>query len=311
MICGIFLLVLLLLAPFLKEWRRLPMDARARADAPGRFAPLSRGATHYQLLGPSGGPLAICVHGLSTPSFVFEALAAFLIGRGYRVLLYDHYGRGYSDRPRGRQDAWFFASHLTELLDHLDLNERFDLYGYSMGGSIAAAYAAQNPSSVKQLILLAPAGMGHKLGNLFGWASRFWGLGDWLVHARYPRLHLAGTEAERAISSSVSFLIERQQKELQYRGFIPAILSSTRGILAQKMAAEHSAIQRHGIRVLAIWGGQDHVIPVALKECLQGWNPQARQFVILDAGHALPYSHTEQVTALLEAELQLIPRVSP
>ena len=109
-------------------------------------------STHYQLLGPSGGPLAICVHGLSTPSFVFEALAAFLIGRGYRVLLYDHYGRGYSDRPKGRQDARFFASHLTELLDHLDLNERFDLYGYSMGGSIAAAYAAQNPSSVKQLI---------------------------------------------------------------------------------------------------------------------------------------------------------------
>jgi hypothetical protein len=31
----------------------------------------------------------------------------------------------------------------------------------------------------------------------------------------------------------------------------------------------------------------------------------------LDAGHALPYSHTEQVTALLEAELHVIPRVSP
>ena len=77
--------------------------------------------------------LAICVHGLSTPSFVFEALAAFLIGRGYRMLIYDHYGRGYSDRPKGHQDARFFASHLTELLDHLDLKESFDLYGYSIG----------------------------------------------------------------------------------------------------------------------------------------------------------------------------------
>ena len=97
----------------------------------------------------------------------------------------------------------------------------------------------------------------------------------------------------------MSFLIERQQKELHYRGFIPAILSSARGILAHKMAAEHSAIQRHGIRVLAIWGVQDHVIPVALKGCLQSWNPHARQFVIWDAGHALPYSHTQQVTACL------------
>ena len=157
MICVIFLLVFLLLAPFLKEWWRLPMDARARADAPGRFAPLSRGATHYQLLGPPGGPLAICVHGLSTPSFVFEALAAFLIGHGYRVLLYDHYGRGYSDRPKGRQDARFFASHLTELLDHLDLNESFDLYGYSIGGLNRSGVCGAKPVIRKAAY---PAGSG-------------------------------------------------------------------------------------------------------------------------------------------------------
>ncbi len=72
---------------------------------------------------------------------MFEALADFLIGRGHRVLIYDHYGRGYSDRPKGSQDARFFASHLTELLDHLHLKESFDLYGYSMGSSIAVAYA--------------------------------------------------------------------------------------------------------------------------------------------------------------------------
>jgi hypothetical protein len=34
-ICGIFLLALLLMAPVLSDWRRLPMDARARMRRAG------------------------------------------------------------------------------------------------------------------------------------------------------------------------------------------------------------------------------------------------------------------------------------
>ena len=44
----LFLIVIAILAaPFIIEWRRIPMDAQARADAPGEFASLSNGITHY------------------------------------------------------------------------------------------------------------------------------------------------------------------------------------------------------------------------------------------------------------------------
>ena len=118
----LFLIVIAILAaPFIIEWRRIPMDAQARADAPGEFAELSNGITHYQFHGPVDGPLVVCVHGLTTPSFVYEGLAKRLMERGYRVLVYDHYGRGYSDRPKGDQDRAFFVSHLEELLEHLNI----------------------------------------------------------------------------------------------------------------------------------------------------------------------------------------------
>ncbi|NDD43770.1 MAG: alpha/beta hydrolase, partial [Rhodobacteraceae bacterium] len=43
----LFLIVIAILAaPFIIEWRRIPMDAQARADAPGEFAELSNGITH-------------------------------------------------------------------------------------------------------------------------------------------------------------------------------------------------------------------------------------------------------------------------
>ena len=94
----LFLIVMTILAaPFIIEWRRIPMDAQARADAPGEFASLSNGITHFQFHGPVDGPLVVCVHGLTTPSFVYEGLAKRLVERGHRVLVYDHYGRGYSE----------------------------------------------------------------------------------------------------------------------------------------------------------------------------------------------------------------------
>ena len=60
----LFLIVIAILAaPFIIEWCRIPMDAQARADAPGEFASLSNGITHYQFHGPVDGSLLGCVHG--------------------------------------------------------------------------------------------------------------------------------------------------------------------------------------------------------------------------------------------------------
>ncbi len=62
----IFLLVVLAI-PLIVETRRKPMDANARRDAPGEFATLSQGATHFQWIGPMRGPVAVCVHACRYP----------------------------------------------------------------------------------------------------------------------------------------------------------------------------------------------------------------------------------------------------
>ena len=118
------------------------MGETERAYAPGNFVSLSKGLVHYRWFGEKHNDLVVCVHGLTTPSFVFESLAEYYVKSGKCVLVFDNYGRGYSDRPKGKQDKEFFINQLDELLDKLDLNkEKFELVGYSMGGSIASAYA--------------------------------------------------------------------------------------------------------------------------------------------------------------------------
>ena len=282
-------------APYIAERRRLVMDDDARADAPGEFIDLKHGRTHYRYFGPQAAPLAVCVHGLTTPSFVFEALADGLVAKGYRVLVYDHYGRGFSDRPNAAQDREFFVSHLDELLNALGEHEKFLLIGYSMGGAVAAAYSAAFAQRVRNLVLVAPAGMGHQLGPLANFIRVMPGIGGWLFMAGYERSHRSGTEKERALHSAVPFVVDRQQRELQYRGFLPSVLSSLRNGLRAQAKADHQSIHEAGTKVVAIWGAADDVIPLDCKDKMAGWNPAAEQVVVPDEGHSLPYTHPDAV----------------
>ena len=291
-------------APYIAERRRLVLDDDARADAPGAFIDLKHGRTHYRYFGPQSAPLAVCVHGLTTPSFVFEALADGLVAKGYRVLVYDHYGRGFSDRPTAAQDSAFFVSHLNELLEALGETESVLLIGYSMGGAISTAYTAAFEERVQRLVLLAPAGMGHQLGPIAKIIRMVPGLGGWLFLASYGRSHRKGTEKERTLNSAVPFVVDRQQRELQYRGFLPSVLSSLRNGLRAHSKADHQSIHAAGTCVTAIWGAADDVIPLYCKDKMAGWNPAAEQVVVPEAGHSLPYTHPDAV-------LEQIPQAPP
>ena len=291
----VILLIGCLAFPYLLECMRFKMDQNARLDAPGDFCCLTKGLTHYRYFGPTVGPLVVCIHGLTTPSFVFEAMANEFVARGYRVLVYDHYGRGFSDRPSGVQDDQFFVQHLRELLAALQEKSKFDLLGYSMGGAIASAFAAEYPEHIKKLILLAPGGMGHKLSFLEKIALKVPLFGTWTFMTLYARIHRQGTEKERALVSDVNYVVDRQQRELNYLGFLPSVLASLRGVLATSSQADHQKLAHTNIEVIAVWGAEDMVIPITGKERLLKWNPHSRQMVIAHAGHGLAYTHVTEV----------------
>lgn len=285
--------------PFLSEYIRPRMRDKHRALAPGAFAKLPKGITHYRWLGPANGPLAVCVHGLTTPSFVWEPIAEKLGEMGFRVLVYDLYGRGYSDRPPGAQDADFFCDQLDALLDELDIDAPFTLLGYSMGGAIATAYAARHPHRINQLVLIAPAGLGHDLGPVADLAANHDKLGKWLALGFYPRALRRATQADRGLPSAIPDMVDRQILETRWRGFAPAVLSSLRGIMSEDLESAHEKIAQAGLPVLAIWGKEDEVIPIAGLGKLAEWNRDARQEVIEEAGHALAYTHVDEVARVL------------
>ncbi len=294
----LLLLVVVAAVPFVVERRRTAIGPEMRKDAPGEFAELSGGLTHYRWDGPEDGPVLVCIHGLTTPSFVYDTLVPGLVDLGFRVLRYDLWGRGYSDRTGGDQTRHFFIRQLRELLQDQGIEGPVTVMGYSMGGSIATVYAAEEADRVQRLILLAPAGLRHKAGTMANLARRLPLVGDWLMlafgarHLRQVAAELAGECADlRSISA-------RAAAETQVQGYLPAVLSSQRNLLAEDLTEEHMYLAEHGLPVVAVWGGDDTVIPISAMEDLARLNPSARQAAVPGASHALPITRPE---AVLEA----------
>lgn len=268
------ILLAVIAAPFaIDALRRVP----DRAKAPGQFAQLSQGVTHYQWGGPVRGPVVVAIHGLTTPSPIWDGIGDRLGRLGYRVLVYDLYGRGFSDAVPGRQDRAFFLRQLSDLLADQGLADDLTLLGYSMGGAIATAFAADHPERMKRLILLAPGGIDMAEDRFTRLCRRVPGLGDWL--------HLAIGAAYRR------------------KGLLPAVLSSRRHMLADIQEAEHRKIHRDGTPVVAIWGDADRVIPLTALGKLAQWSRATRQEVVKGAGHDMPTTHAAEVTEILRQVL--------
>ena len=141
--------------PVWLENRRTPVGEAQRRGSPGGFAGLSDGVTHYRWFGPEGGRPVVLIHGLTTSSYVFGGIISELQIQGFRILAYDLFGRGLSDRPTKSQTRSFFICQLRELLQELQVHGQVMLVGYSMGGAIAQELAINYPNRVSSLLLVS------------------------------------------------------------------------------------------------------------------------------------------------------------
>jgi hypothetical protein len=113
--------VLILLVPFVaaaflaRDREPLTLNERERSRLPGSFVALSQGYTNYEVMGPASGRVVLLVPGISIPRGVFARTLAPLAEAGYRVIAFDLYGRGFSDRPRVRYDAALFNRQIDDL----------------------------------------------------------------------------------------------------------------------------------------------------------------------------------------------------
>lgn len=279
-----------------------PLDEIERARAPGQFAALPDGKLHYRLSGPEGAPLIVMVHGFSTPGFIFDQNAAALREAGFRVLQFDHFGRGWSDRPDARYDIDFYDRELTSLLDALAVNEPVGLVGLSMGGPIAAEFAVRHPERVARVFLFVPAGF--DVAGTDGFQAdliRTPVIGDWLWSVvamgsltSDPQYDETGLAPEDRLQGDFT-------EQMAYRGFGRALLSSFRHFPMQGRDDTFAALAASGMPVAAVFGTADPTVLISSADKMRAVMPEADVHVLEGADHGLNYKRHREANPILTA----------
>ena len=109
-----------------------------------------------QYVEAGSGPTVILLHGLGGSAQVWQ-LNIGPLAEKYRVIVPDQIGFGKSDKPLVNYRIRTYVDFLDQFCKQLKI-ERASLVGNSMGGWIAAMFAASFPDRVDKLVLVDAAG---------------------------------------------------------------------------------------------------------------------------------------------------------
>lgn len=119
------------------------------------------GSVRVYEFGPEDGRKVLLVHGISTPCLALGGVAHQLADRGCRVMLFDLFGRGYSENPSDLpHDLRLFSTQILIALASSPVAwKTFSIVGYSLGGGISAGFTSYFPDMIENLVLLCPSGL--------------------------------------------------------------------------------------------------------------------------------------------------------
>jgi pimeloyl-ACP methyl ester carboxylesterase len=285
------------IARYLKSSQEtLALDAAARQRAPGAFVQLDAGMTHYQLGGPPGGPPVLLINGFSTPYNIWDPTFDALTRAGFRVLRYDLFGRGWSDRPDAAYDVDFFVGQAAGLLKALGIEGPVDAGGVSMGGAIAASLAARFPQRVRRVMLFDPAFFDGVRPVL---SLRAPLIGEYNMAVRVAPGLAQSQWKDFAHPERFPDYLQPYHEQMRYRGFRRALLATMRNYMSQDTSEDFRALGRSGRPVLLVWGRNDKNTPLELSQKVRAAIPQAEFHVVEEAAHIPHYEYPEIVNPLI------------
>jgi len=245
---------------------------------------------YYEIHG-SGAPLVL-INGLAYDLWMWHKMVPFL-AQHFQVLTFDNRGAGLSDAPKGPYSAEMLADDLAGLLDGLGIPQAA-IFGHSMGGFIAQAFALKYPEKVSQLILSATnfGGPRHVPITQEAMAVLMDISGDPAARLRrgiavscapgYSEVHTDFIEEWVNYRLAHPLLPEPYQAQLA----IGLALMSEGASFEKKLSAVQAP-------TLILFGEHDKVVPPANAPLLAQAIPHAKVEILPGAGHFFPFEIPE------------------
>lgn len=247
---------------------------------------------HHASHGPPHGDSLVFVHGsgpgASGHSNFKKNILAFAKA-GYRVLVPDLPGFGYSSKPTDQDyTTEFFATHLVGLLNALGIR-RFALIGNSLGGAVSIRVALDHPERVFKLILMAPGGiedletylampaMTTMINHFVDGTLDRNGLRRVLETLVYDRRHVTDELVDERM-----VVLRKQPAEVLGRMKVPNM---------------ESELPRIACPVLSFWGVNDALLPASGGLKITRACRPSRHIELAECGHWVMVEHTRVFNA--------------
>lgn len=275
------------------------LNEGVRTRLGGNYVTLSDGVTHYQWEGPLEGQVVVLVHGATVPMWVWKNLAADLAEGGFRVLRYDKFGRGYSDRPDIPYNRDLYRKQLLELVDELGLKHPFDLVGLSLGGATAVNFTATYPDRVRKLVLIAPVINDFKVPVLFQVPV----LGEFAARLIGIRLIVSRFREQLQTVPDFKSYQKRYVEQTTYKGFQRSLLSMIRNDALGDYDAAYQTVGNQARDILLIWGTDDAEITRVMIGNVRTLIPNLQFRPVEGAGHGIVLEKGDLINAMVESFL--------
>jgi pimeloyl-ACP methyl ester carboxylesterase len=260
------------------------LDETARKVAPGKFIRLSDGVTHYKIDGPDTGRVVVLAHGFSVPLYIWDSTAAHLSAAGYRVVRYDGFGRGWSDRPDVPYDDKLYERQLGELLDSLRITGKVDFGGVSYGGYATGVYTGRHPDRVRSLILVDPvAGTTPATMHPIDFPI----IGPYMFQTMAVPNMDKGQASDFIEPARFPDWASRYRVQMKYKGFGRALRSTQIERRGMDTDTLYRRVAAGNFPVLLIWGVKDRTVPFERNELVRKAIPGA-EFHAMDKSAHLP-----------------------
>ncbi|MDP8223410.1 MAG: alpha/beta hydrolase [Candidatus Lernaella stagnicola] len=249
---------------------------------------------HYIDIG-RGEPVFL-LHGFAANTYSWKRNAQPIVDAGFRVILVDLPGQGFSGVPPKNYAASVenIAGAVLQLADHLKL-DKFNVVGVSMGGGLTLYLTWKHPDRIKRSVVLDPASFDQEvplvlrmlttpgLGAVLAEVNGRWTVENSLKKITVQRDFLTKTFVDE---------YTRPLTKPGFNQFIRRLMSDFFSPEFARMVANYDTIKRP---MLIIWGKQDPWIPLEFGERLHALVPDSELLVIDDCGHMVQAERPEVV----------------
>ena len=254
---------------------------------PGDYVKLTNGYTYFEDVNINSQiGNVVLVHGFSVPSYIMRTTFNSIKERGYRVIMMDLYGRGFSDNPNLPQTDKLRATQVIELMKSRGIKSA-SLVGLSNGGRIISKIADLEPDLVNNLFYIASSGF-YEYEEIDDKNVYQKEIDDMIL--KYPEM--AEGQVNDFFEGDKYPNWITQYEELQtHEGFARALISTTKNLVT--LDDVHSKINSLDIPVYTFWGEFDNVVVYdKFKDRINKLLPTRKEFFISNSGH-LPHMENQ------------------